>query len=271
MADAGGKRRTCAVIGANGFVGSAVAARAAGLGFDVTSITRDSYAHHRGTRFDLVVNANGNSKKFLSRENPGLDFELSVQSVHKAVHDFPAGLHVHLSTIDVYNDVTVPAANREDAVIEPARLSAYGFHKFLAEQIVRRFAPAWIILRMGGFVGPGLKKNSIYDLLQGRPLRVHPDSAYQYLHSGALADLVFDLAGRVSPGSTLNVVGDGVVSLRDIAGLIPGAALTAEPGSKPERYEVNNEALKRLAAVPDSRATVEAFIRDVLAGREKLS
>lgn len=271
MADAGGQPRTCAVIGANGFVGSAVAAEAGRRGFAVTNITRGTYELHRGTRFDLLVNANGNSKKFLSRENPGLDFELSVQSVHKAVHDFPAGLHIHLSTIDVYNDVTTPAGNREDVVIEPARLSAYGFHKFLAEQIVRRFAPAWIILRMGGFVGPGLRKNSIYDLLKARPLRVHPDSAYQYLHSRVLAGLVFDLADRVAPGTILNCVGDGVVSLRDIAGLIPGASLNAEPDAKSERYEVSNEALKAVLPVPASRAAVEGFIRDVLAGREVLS
>ena len=39
----------------------------------------------------------------------------------------------------------------------------------------------WLILRLGGFVGLGLKKNPIYDILQGGPLWLAPESELQFL------------------------------------------------------------------------------------------
>ena len=39
------------------------------------------------------------------------------------------------------------------------------------------------VLRLAGMVGPGLRKNPVYDILQGEPLRIHPESQYQFLHA----------------------------------------------------------------------------------------
>ncbi len=265
------QRPVCIVIGAGGFIGSAVVAEAQRRGFETTGITRQNYDQHRGMSCDLLVNANGNSKKFLARENPPLDFDLSVRSVHASLHDFKAVMHVHLSTIDVYSDVKNPANNREDCVIETAKLSPYGFHKLLAEQLVRHFAPQWLVLRMGGFVGPGLRKNSIYDLLKGTPLRVHPDSAYQYLDSRFLAALAFELLAKNCRNEIVNCCGDGLITIREIAALIPGSKLPDAPAGAPERYEANIEKLKALIAVPRTRDTVANFIARVLAGQEALA
>lgn len=265
------EQKTCVVLGAGGFIGSAVVAEAERRGFRTVGITRQNYEQHKGTVCDLLVNANGNSKKFLARENPPLDFDLSVRSVHQSLFDFPAAMYVHLSTIDVYSNVTDPAQNHEDAVIDTAKLSPYGFHKLLAEQLVRRYARRWLILRMGGFVGPGLRKNSIYDLLKGAQLRVHPDSAYQYLDSRFLAALAFDLPARGLSGDTVNCAGTGLISVRDIAALIPGAQVPPPPASAPERYEVNTAKLRGLVDVPATRDTVSGFIARVLAGQEQLA
>lgn len=267
----GDQQPVCIVLGAGGFIGSTVVAEAQRRGFRTLGVTRQNYETHKGTACALLVNANGNSKKFLARENPPLDFDLSVRSVHQSLHDFPADTYVHLSTIDVYSEVMDPAKNHENAPIDTARLSPYGFHKLLAEQLVRHYAKRWLILRMGGFVGPGLRKNSIYDLLKGAQLRVHPDSSYQYLDSRFLASLAFDLPQRGLAGETINCAGSGLISVREIAALIPGAALPPMPAGQPERYEVNTAKLRALVPVPSTRDTVSAFVARVLAGQEQLA
>ncbi len=264
-------RPACLVIGGRGFVGSAVTAEAAARGYAVTVVEKDDYDTHVGARADVVINANGNSRKFLARQDPRLEFDLSVRSVLRSLHDFHTGVYIHLSTIDVYSNVSDPAANHEAAPIEPSALSPYGFHKYLAESLVRYYAPRWIIFRMGGFVGPGLWKNSIHDLLKGRPLRVHPDSRYQYLHTRDLARILFELLEQRPENEVFNVVGDGTISLREVAEMIPNANLPAELATLPrERYEVNLDKIRARVIVPPTVETVRRFVRNVLNGQENI-
>ncbi len=255
------------VIGAAGFVGSAIAAEARARGLNVLPLTRDTY--RPGLRAKWIINANGNSKKYLAREQPVREFDLSVRSVMHSLHDFTCERYCFLSSIDVYDNVSDPAANAETAFIRRDRLSPYGLHKLIAEDLVRAYAPRRLILRMGGFVGPGLRKNAIYDLLKGLPLRVHPDSRYQYQHTRALAATALDLLADDTADDTWNVAGDGAISLREIAAWIPGVVLP-EPIGAPEHYEINIEKLKRRGPVAATRETVRRFVEDVRAGRETL-
>ena len=263
---------TCLVLGAAGFIGSAITEAAKRRGHHVHAVTRANYKDLIGTPCDLLINANGNSKKYLAARNPQEEFELSVNSVLRSIHDFPAKKYIHLSTIDVYPDHENPANNTEDAVIDAAKLSPYGFHKFLAESIVRYYAKSWIVIRMAGSVGPGLKKNSIYDLLKGAPLRVNPESLYQYMNTADLSGIVLDLAESGRDREIFNVVGDGLISIREIAALVPGSKLETAGAEAPrERYEVSVAKLKSLRPVPETQKTVPAFIKDVREGKVKLA
>lgn len=256
----------CIVVGGRGFAGSAMVAEACARGYAVTVIDRQNYAQHMGTKCDLLINANGNSRKFLAAADPRTDFDLSVRSVKHTLQDFPAACYVYLSSVDVYPYTQTPTAeNAEDAVLDIARMSHYGFHKYIAEQMVRHDNPDWIIFRMGGLVGPGMWKSSIFDLLNHQPLRVHPDSEYQYLNTGVAAAIVLDLVARGIRREIFNIMGEGVIALRTVAGMIPGCDLSATPDDLPrERYEINIAKLKQHATLPPTEATMRAFIRDML-------
>lgn len=260
------------MLGGNGFVGSAMVGEAQRRGYAVRPVTQADYAEHTGLACDLLINANGNSKKYLAARDPALDFSLSVESVHRSIRDFKARHYLYISSIDVYPDVADPRANAEAAPIDLDRLSPYGRHKRQAELLVQRHAPSWLILRAGGLVGPRMWKNSVYDLLQDRPLRVHPDSQYQYLHTREMARLAFDLARESAWGETFNVAGDGVIALRDVAGLIPGCRLRTHAGDVAiERYEVDISKLKRRGDVPATRDAVARFVAAVRAGEEPIA
>src|ERR1035441_4342456 len=201
------------ILGGKGFLGSSLVRHCRALGWDHVAIDRDEYASFVGARCDLLVNASGNSRKFLARQNPVEDFDLNVRSVRKALEDFHFGVYVHFSSADVYPDSSSPATTREDVPIDPACQSPYGFHKYLGEQCVRHKAAEWLILRLSGFVGPGLQKNPIRDILSDQRLWVSPDSEFQYMHTRDLARIVFELAiNRGIRQEVVNVGAQGVIS-----------------------------------------------------------
>jgi nucleoside-diphosphate-sugar epimerase len=249
------------VLGGEGFVGSAFA-RAASKRHQVAAITRRNYEQFRAKPCDLLINANGNSKKFLADRDPAGEFDASVTSVLRSLLDFPAKRYVYLSTIDVYPCVNDPRRNRETAAIDPAMLSRYGLHKYLAEQIVRKYAERWLICRLGGMVGEGLWKNSIYDILHDQSLRVHPESQYQFMNTDDVARIVLALVRRQRDNDVFNVCGAGCISLAEIAHLAGKTeAARAPTGVRKERYEVNVEKLQAcFAGVPRTEATVQKFL-----------
>jgi nucleoside-diphosphate-sugar epimerase len=256
-------QQTCLILGGKGFVGRAIAEEARRRDFGVVVVDKDEYEAAKGTPCDLLINANGNSKKFLARENPRLEFDLSVRSVLYSLNDFPAKRYVHLSTMDVYPDVSDPHLNHEDVTIDTNRQSPYGFHKYLAEQLVRHYAGNWLIYRMAGFVGQGLWKNPIFDLLNNIPLRVHPDSEYQYLNTRDLANSVFEISKQGLSHEIFNITGQGVISLREVSSLIEGHHLDPSCETLPkEHYEMNVEKICRHVQIPKTRDTVSAFVRD---------
>lgn len=250
------------VLGGSGFVGSAVVRAARRRGLRVTAITRENYPRHVGRRCDLLVNANGNSRKYLAERDPLADFDASVTSVLRSLVDFPCDRYVYLGSVDVYPRADRPRFSRETARIDPGRLSRYGLHKHLAEQLVQRYAARWFIARLGGMVGPGLWKNPIYDILHDRPLHVDVDSCYQYIGTDAVAEIVLDALERQPRDGILNVCGRGSIALREVLPLVPTYRLRyAEERPRRERFEVDTGRLAAWCRVPETQATVREFIR----------
>lgn len=259
--------KTCIIIGSKGFIGATLVAEAAARGYAVTAVDLDTYAQHRGEEADLLINAAGNSRKFIDDQDPVRGYDLSVTSVMNVLHDFRYGLFLHLSSGAVYPSEGDPQQNNEHAPLDPAQMTRYGFHKWLAEQLVRHYAPQHLIVRLGGFVGPGLRKNAVYDLLTGSPLFVHPDSEFQYMDTRDLARALFDLcAPPPLPDSPLNLSSRGVVSVRQIAEWA-GVELPADTEDLPRtRAELNVDRAAHLLELPETAATVRQFIDEIQRG-----
>lgn len=252
------------IIGGRGLVGSGFARVLQARGEPFEIIDRANYESFRGRRCDLLVNANGNSRKPLAKQAPVEEFDLSVRSVRASLVDFPCETYVHISSCDVYPDCSSPAVTREDQPLDPALQSPYGFHKYLAEQCVRHAAPRWLIARCGGFVGPGLRKNAIYDILHGGPLWLDPGSALQFLHTTSAAETILQLAATAPANQVYNVCGRGVISLTEVMEAA-GVVVPVQPASPAVRYEVNIESAARYVAIPETRQSVLAYVREVRA------
>lgn len=251
------------IIGAEGFVGSAFAAYLSSLhGFEVICVTRRNYADTAGTGSDIVIETACNSKKYLSDRQPLEEFDLSVTHRLRTLRDFPADLHVHISSVDVYSDLTSPETTREESASDLSEVSHYGFHKLLAEQTVRHYTDRWLIVRLAGMVGAGLRKNPVYDILHGEPLRIHPRSQYQFMDTADMARIAWTLVERGISRETFNVCGEGVISPSEIAALA-GREMNlslVEPTAQPRVVNINTEKISKMMSIPQTCETVARFI-----------
>jgi len=252
------------LIGANGFVGSAFHRQLTGLGHEVVPVVRATYTAHVGQSADLVIDAAGNSRKFFAEEKPVEEFPHSAGHALRVALDFPAACHLHISSVDVYANLTSPATTAESGPIDLSRSSHYGFHKLLAEQIVQHYRSGWLILRLAGMVGPGLRKNPVFDILHDQPLRIHPDSQYQFMNTGTVAEIALGLVESGLRNEVVNVCGDGLISPREIAQLA-GRSINLsllDPAGTPRIVDVNVEKLRARGLVPGTRDTVSAFLQE---------
>lgn len=248
------------IIGGAGFVGSAFVRELDARGLSYRVIEKENYDDFVGKSCDLLINANGNSKKYLANEDPVGDFDTSVRSVMASLVNFKYDFYLYLSSCDVYPDCSSSQSTLEDRALDPGDQSPYGFHKYLAEQCVRHFAKKWLIVRFGGFVGAGLRKNPIYDILHGGPLWLDPESELQFLDTDKAAKIVLGLVDAGHVKETFNVCGNGLIKLREVIDAA-GCPVKVQPGSPSVRYDVNTTKLLSVTEVPSTRRTILNFVQ----------
>ena len=254
--------RRVVVIGAQGFVGSAFVRHLKERPLELIEVTRQNYAERAGIRADVVIQAACNSRKYLADNDPVAEFDLSVTHCLRGLKDFPAALHVHISSVDVYAELAHPSGNTEESPVDVTRSSHYGLHKLLAEELVRHYADRWLIMRLAGMVGPGLRKNPVFDVLNNQPLRIHPDSQYQFAATDIVAERVWRLVEAGEVNQVFNVCGRGLVSPRQIAELA-GRKLdlsALEAGAQPRIVDINIHKVSRRFEMPPTLEAVREFI-----------
>ncbi len=247
------------IIGHMGFVGAAFfKAFSEGKGHSVTGIDRQNYATLRGTRFDILVNCNGNSSKRLAESDPAEDFDANASATVRALLDFPCEHYVHISTVEVYNDKTGQEATREDVRIDPSGLSNYGFSKYCGELAAMKYAKSCMVLRLAGMVGPGMKKGPAYDILAQGRLFISSKSELHFMHTRDVARIAMLLCSKGKWGETYNVVGRGTLPLSEFAS-IAGTGLSGE-GDDVVKFSISTAKLQGVCPVPESKEAVKKFV-----------
>lgn len=248
------------ILGGKGFVGSAFVRYCQSNGIPHEVIDRQNYDSYKGKRCDVLINANGNSSKILASKNPMEDFIATVQNTRKSLLDFQFKKYLLVSSCDVYPDFMSPEKNREDSEIDITRQSTYGFHKYLAEECVRHGSQDWIVVRLGGMVGIGLKKNPIFDIINGGPMWVDPQSELQYMNTDDVARIVFNLIDKGMTKEIFNVCGNGLIKLQKLSDIYN---VKRNANSPVVKYDVNIEKIQKIIPIPNSVETVMNFVKSV--------
>jgi nucleoside-diphosphate-sugar epimerase len=252
------------VLGGTGLIGSALCEHFGRAGHQVIAINSRNYAEHRGAQAEVLINCNGNSYRYKAAQDPYWDFEASVLSVQKSLFDFKFKRYFYFSTVDVYNNISDPAQNHEQSAIDTGKLHPYGFHKWLAERLVERFAERSLILRTGTVLGPGMKKGPLFDLAQGQPLRMAIDSELSLIDTATIARATAQFIAASPAHCIINLTGTGFARLRELcAGAGLNWQLAADAEQVTYRYNVCNDRLRQLFPVGSSmQIAMQFFQRD---------
>lgn len=232
--------------------------------FIVTPISRENYSKHVNTKFDIVINANGNSRRFWANQNPQDDFSASTISVYKSIFDFPCNLYIYISSPDVYADHSKKTHTGENQSIDPMRLSSYGFHKYLSELIVKKNSDKFLILRSAMILGTELRKGPFYDIINNKPVFVTLNTKLQLITTSAISDVIQALLKQKVINETINVGGVGTFDFKKIKKYFNNR-IKFSSEAQMQAYEMNVEKLRNIyPALMTSEQYLKEFFKNYL-------
>jgi hypothetical protein len=164
---------TTALIGHTGFVGSTLHRQTQ---FDAVfrSATIDQM---RDRYFDRVVCAGAPGQKWLANNDPEADRQ-NIEQLIRVLESISCKHFVLISTVDVFQD---SSGADERTRVEEEDLLPYGLHRRRLERFIENTYASHLIVRLPGLVGPGLRKNVIFDLLNNNKLEsIDSRSRFQF-------------------------------------------------------------------------------------------
>ncbi len=251
------------VIGGGGFVGSAIVDYLQSINIAVESVHRADFKQS-DYLYDVCIDASGSSKKFIAEQNPAEDLLNSVVNCSKVLKYYPSKLHVHISSVDIYKKLEDPVSTFEDNAENIPAFTRYGYHKYITEEYVKTYSTNWLIFRLSGMVGNGLKKNPIFDLVTGSKFWINPKSKYQYINTKNVSKIIFEILNKGIRNEVFNIAGKGAVSFEQIAAKYK--LVINEPGenkqSLPLRIvDVSTEKISSLISVPNTIEELDKFLK----------
>lgn len=177
-----------ALIGHSGFVGSTLLRqRSFGACFRSTDIEQIS-----GRSFDTVICAGISATKWQANREPEADRE-AIKRLQTCLESVECRRFVLISTVDVYSrPIGVDEGDAPDAQ------QPYGHHRLEAEIWARRRFEGCVVVRLPGLVGPGLRKNALFDLAHRHRLEhLDPRAVFQFY---PMVNLDADLQAALESG-----------------------------------------------------------------------
>lgn len=254
-----------ALIGHTGFVGSNLLA----AGGYTDTFSSANFQVMRGRRFNELVCCGISAVKWQANKDPATDLA-RIEALLDVLDTVEAEHFTLISTIDVY---PAPAARLDEDGLPPdAGNHAYGRHRLLAERRITARFPRHLVARLPALFGPGLKKNIIFDLLNGnQPHAINPATAFQWY---PISRLTVDLArARELRLDCINLFTEPLATRDILAELFPGIA--TGPAVEPApRYDLRTRHGPAFGGIPGyvmGRAAVldalSAFVTSARPGR----
>jgi dTDP-4-dehydrorhamnose reductase len=177
-----------ALIGCTGYVGTTLLRQRPFAG-----LFRSTNVHQVGQgEFDRVVCAGAPAQKWLANKDPLADAQ-KLETLCAALRQLRCRTFVLISTVDVFKD---PREVDESSPVDETGLHAYGLHRRRLEKLVQQEFASHLIVRLPGLVGPGLRKNILFDLHNDNQISAIDDqAAYQFY---PMVNLAYDIDRALS-------------------------------------------------------------------------
>lgn len=248
------------IIGSSGFLGKTLYNYLKKF-FIVKSINKSNLSKFKKRKCDILINANGNSKKYLSEKNFAKDFNLNVNSTVNFLTKLNYDKYIHISTIEVYNNTSAKNKTFEKTKIRPLYLSKYGFNKYLSELIVQKIASRWLILRLTGMVGEYMKKNPVFDMLNDQKLFVNLSSKFMFINTIEVSKIIHKLILKFEKNQIINIGPKNNIMLEYIANRLKYKTTIRNKLEK-ININVNTSKLQKIFKTNSSKITIKNYLKN---------
>ena len=217
-----------ALIGFSGFVGSTLIKQK-----HFSELYRSTNIHEiENHEFDVVVCAGAPAQKWIANRDPA-DDRKKIDSLIDHLRTIKCKTFILISTVDVFKE---PIGVDESTPVEESDLHAYGLHRRLLEKFVEQHFSNCLIVRLPGLVGPGLRKNVIFDFLNNNNLHaIESRGVFQFY---PMVNLWFDIQKALDAGLSLVHLTAEPISVADISLHGFGRSFTQSLANPPASYDM---------------------------------
>ena len=222
---------TNALIGYSGFVGSTLLKQA-----PFESLYRSTnIGEIEGKSFDMVICAGAPAQKWIANREPEADWD-KIERLITHLKSMTCKSFVLISTVDVFRN---PQGVDENTSIDEEALHAYGLNRRFLERFVESHFPHHLIVRLPGLVGPGLRKNVIFDFLNSNNLHaIDSRGVFQFY---PMANLWYDIQIALDAGLKLVHLTAEPISVADISAQGFGKSFEQVQVNSPAVYDMRTE------------------------------
>jgi dTDP-4-dehydrorhamnose reductase len=216
-----------ALIGSTGYVGSTLSRQRP---FDAQFHSSNA-ALLRGAEFDLVVCAAAPAQKWIANRDPAAD-ERNIDALIANLREMRCRKFVLVSTVDVF---VSPVGVMETSAVGEDDLHAYGRNRRRLEIAAASLFRDCLVVRLPALVGPGLRKNVIFDFLNDNNLAaIDSRGIFQFY---PMVNLWTDLEVALRAGLELLHLTAEPVSVADVAREGFGRSFEQTGTGEPLRYD----------------------------------
>jgi len=245
-------KRINALIGYSGFVGSTLLKQAP---FDAL-YRSTNIGEIEGIAFDTVVCAGAPAQKWIANREPEADLQ-KIEGLIAHLETIYCSIFILISTVDVLKS---PIGVDEDTPVDETGLHAYGLHRRLLEKFVESHFQNYLIVRLPGLVGPGLRKNVIFDFLNNNNLQaIESRGVFQFY---PMVNLWSDIQVALKAGLKLVHLTAEPVSVAKISKQGFGKPFPQVLGNQPATYDLRTKHAKLFGGTGNyqysARETIQA-------------
>ncbi|MFM0324036.1 NAD-dependent epimerase/dehydratase family protein [Caballeronia glebae] len=217
-----------ALIGFSGFVGQTLLKQS-----QFESLYRSTnIGQIDGQSFDHVVCAGTPAQKWIANRDPEADLR-NIEGLIAHLRTIHCRHFTLISTVDVFK---TPIGVDEDSSVDEDDLHAYGKNRRHLERFVESHFPGHLIVRLPGLVGPGLRKNVIYDFLNDNNVSVIDSrGVFQFY---PMINLAYDIAIARDAGLRLVHLTAEPISVAEISSQGFGKSFEQHQSGAAARYDM---------------------------------
>jgi nucleoside-diphosphate-sugar epimerase len=181
--------------------------------------------------FDTVVCAGAPAQKWIANREPEADLQ-NIEKLIEHLKQMSCSHFTLISTVDVFRQ---PTGVDEDSPVDDD-LHAYGRNRLYLERFVAANFPDHLIVRLPGLVGPGLRKNIIFDFLNDNDVAaIDSRGVFQFY---PMINLGYDLQTARAAGLKLVHLTAEPVSVGEISRSGFGRRFNQVLGNPPAHYDM---------------------------------